>query len=163
MSLFLRECTRTQFDVFSRIVDCEWASYHDPYHPFMNLLIPGFGADAAARSAAIAESKERQWQWHNDHPGSHWLYVKRKEFRLSHWWGALVHTQVRPLGRTTAATQRLLVAVIIIRTFHYDLLTVARGRAQVLCEQNVGVASSIPKEAYGDTSTCKMALRLISI
>lgn len=74
MSPILKECTDPT--IFSQIVDCEWAAYYNPYNPFMQILFPVFGADAAARSAAIQESKERQWQWHSADPTSHWLYVE---------------------------------------------------------------------------------------
>lgn len=77
MPLTLKECTDSS--TFSHIVDCEWAGYYNPYHPFMQVLFPVFGATPAARAAAIQESKARQWAWHSADPTSHWLYVQNDE------------------------------------------------------------------------------------
>ena len=79
MPLTLKECSDSS--TFSHIVDCEWAGYYNPYHPFMQVLFPVFGASPADRAAAIQESKERQWQWHSADPTSHWLYVSDDETR----------------------------------------------------------------------------------
>ncbi len=77
MPLTLKECN--DFGTFSSIVDCEWKGYYNPYHTFMQVLFPVFGATTEARAAAIQESKERQWQWHTGDPTSHWLYVEDSE------------------------------------------------------------------------------------
>lgn len=74
MPLALKECLDRS--TFSRIVDCEWAAYYNPYHPFMQVLFPVLGGSPESRTAAIEESKERQWQWHRGDPTSHWLYVE---------------------------------------------------------------------------------------
>lgn len=74
MPLTIKE--RSDESTFSHIVDCELAGYYKPYHPFMQVLFPVFGAAPADRAAVIQESKVRQWQWHSADPTSHWLYVE---------------------------------------------------------------------------------------
>ena len=78
MPLKLKECTSPT--TFSPIVDCEWTSYYNPYHPYMQILFPVFGTGGPAdRAAAVKESKERQWQWHSSDPTSHWFYVEDED------------------------------------------------------------------------------------
>lgn len=77
MPLALKECSDQS--TFSRVIDCEWAGYYNPYHPFMQVLFPVLGGSPESRAAAIQESKERQWQWHSADPTSHWLYVEDDE------------------------------------------------------------------------------------
>lgn len=76
MPLVLKECQDRS--TFSRIIDCEWSAYYNPYHPFMQVLFPVLGYSPSSRTAAIQESKDRQWQWHSGDPAStsHWLYVE---------------------------------------------------------------------------------------
>ena len=74
MPLVLKECIDQT--TFSHIIDCEWAGYYNPYHPFMQLLFPVLGGSPSSRDAAIEESKERQWQWHSGDATSHWLYIE---------------------------------------------------------------------------------------
>jgi len=74
MPLKLKECTDQS--TFSRIIDCQWSAYYNPYHPYMQILFPVFGGAAKDREAAIQESKERQWQWHSGDATSHWFYVE---------------------------------------------------------------------------------------
>ena len=77
MPLILKECLDRS--TFSRVVDCEWAAYYNPYHPFMQVLFPVLGGSPESRTAAIEESKERQWQWHSDDATSHWFYVEDEQ------------------------------------------------------------------------------------
>ena len=77
MPLVLKECLDRS--TFAHVVDCEWAAYYNPYHPFMQVLFPDLGGSPSSRAAAIEESKERQWQWHSGDATSHWLYVEDDE------------------------------------------------------------------------------------
>lgn len=51
MHLALEECSDQS--TFSRVVDCEWAGYYNPYHTFMQVLFPVFGGSPESRAAAI--------------------------------------------------------------------------------------------------------------
>lgn len=77
MPLTLKECTDES--TFSRLIDCEWSAYYNPYHPYMQILFPVFGARPSDRLASIQESKYRQWSWHTSDPTSHWFYVEDEE------------------------------------------------------------------------------------
>lgn len=50
MPLTLKECTDST--TFSAIIDCQWAAYYNPYHTFMQVLFPVFGATSADRAAS---------------------------------------------------------------------------------------------------------------
>lgn len=71
MPLKVHEATSdADFDEFVRL---QWISYEQPFNPFLILFCPTRGTGPTARADSMRESKERQLQWHNADPSSHWL------------------------------------------------------------------------------------------
>lgn len=73
MALKLQEVTSDS--EFDDIVPLQWISYETPFNPFLILFCPTRGSGPTARADSMQESKERQVQWHNLDPTSHWIKV----------------------------------------------------------------------------------------
>lgn len=64
---------------FDELIRVEWDSYEQPYCRLIRLFFPILGDGSDARAAALKESTERQLQWHNGDPTSHWIKVVDSE------------------------------------------------------------------------------------
>ena len=60
---------------FGELVRVEWESYEQPYCRLIRLFFPVLDNGPDARAKAMEESTERQLQWHNGDPTSHWIKV----------------------------------------------------------------------------------------
>lgn len=60
---------------FDELVRVEWESYEQPYCRLIRLFFPLLANGSDARVEALKESTERQLQWHNGDPTSHWIKV----------------------------------------------------------------------------------------
>ena len=66
---------------FGELVRVEWESYEQPYCRLLRLFFPILDNGPDARAKAMEESTERQLQWHNGDPTSHWIKVVDTETR----------------------------------------------------------------------------------
>ena len=64
---------------FDELVRVEWDSYERPYCRLIRLFFPISGHGSDARAAALKESTQRQLDWHNADPTSHWIKVVDNE------------------------------------------------------------------------------------
>ena len=70
------ETTEVSADAdFDELVRVEWESYEQPYCRLIRLFFPLLDHGPDARAKALKESTERQLQWHNGDPTSHWIKV----------------------------------------------------------------------------------------
>ncbi|ESZ96158.1 hypothetical protein SBOR_3433 [Sclerotinia borealis F-4128] len=67
--------TVTTLAQFSLVRDCMWESFSIPYSPYMSILFPIKTPTAEGLAAAIQESKERLWGFHEGDEDSVWVYV----------------------------------------------------------------------------------------
>ena len=58
---------------FDELVRVEWESYERPYCSLIRLYFPLRDNGSDARAAALKESIQRQIEWHNGDPTSHWI------------------------------------------------------------------------------------------
>jgi hypothetical protein len=72
----IKATTRKEMD---DIMDVIWTANHLPYEPFVQIFFPVLGYHPADLEAAIAESKERFWGYHQSDQSSNWYYVRDTE------------------------------------------------------------------------------------
>lgn len=74
---------------FSRVIDCMWPAYSNPYIPFLQILFPVFSPTAEGYQAAVDGSKIGMWTTHSSDPSSHWVAVVDSDtgevFAGAHW------------------------------------------------------------------------------
>ena len=70
------ETTEVSADAdFNELVRVEWEAYEQPYCRLIRLFFPLLDNGPDPRAEALKESIERQLQWHNEDPTSHWIKV----------------------------------------------------------------------------------------